>query len=421
MKYLFAIIVVFSFLPCRAQMPYEQMQRWTKAISKVCFAADGLVYNDGHNEIKLGFTEANFEVLFSTGKASYCVYKKPGFTEFMYLTEHINMADITDIYPMGFSGSAGVIRVTFAHPLTTQVFDKGAVINTTSQNYLDFFYKKALTDNVGDESYMVMHLLNDMAAKFKQQDNLPFNKFLLMAIKRTTDKTYLQENIALLKKLKYAKVYVWEGTNQEYIDKDYESAKQSFQKAYDLGDPDGLLNLGQMVWFGKGTESDSQTGKDMVRKAANLGSAEAYLQLSSIAENHRVDLPDAVAYIEKAISIGLDEPISRQTAYDKLVSDRHTLGEDYKNGPLLTSDEIYERMDDGSILICKSDYLEAVGKCVEALTLLIYTYESPYSRERTKWIAKTFLNTIYITGCDGIDKNNRVKKDKNMAKRFSSN
>ena len=136
------ILILFSFKNSAQKIPYEELDSISTNISKLQLQANNLVYNDGKEDYILSFPENNFQILYSTGKAQRAVYKKKGDTEYLYVTENIDLAKAYDFHQELYPGPAGVLRLNFPEGVQTQVYKNGVYHHAITEYSLEFFYDR---------------------------------------------------------------------------------------------------------------------------------------------------------------------------------------------------------------------------------------------------------------------------------------
>ena len=156
-KILITILVLISFLAKAQKLPYEKLDSISSEISKSQLKVNNLTCNDGKEDYILSFPENNFQILYSTGKAQRAVYKKKGETEYLYLTENIDLAKIDSFYHVRYPGAIGVFRMSFPNGIQTQIYIDGKYTETKTENYLNFYYEQK-----GDSGKKLLEQLNGM-------------------------------------------------------------------------------------------------------------------------------------------------------------------------------------------------------------------------------------------------------------------
>lgn len=157
---LIAILVLVSFGTKAQKIPYEKLDEISASISKLQLQANNLVYNDGKEDYILSFPENNFQILYSSGKAQRAVYKKKGDTEYLYLTENIDLTKANIFYKEQYPGVIGVCRMSFENGVQTQIYINGKYTETKSEKYLDFYYNKYYKK--GDSGEKLLEQFDDM-------------------------------------------------------------------------------------------------------------------------------------------------------------------------------------------------------------------------------------------------------------------
>ncbi len=160
------ILLLFVVLQSAASIhasniPYEKLDSISALVSKLQLRANGLTYNNGYADYELSFAEGNFKILFSTQLAYKSAYKKWNGKEVLFFTENIDLSKATGITWEVLGNSIIDVKLYFPKGLLkTQLFDNGAFVNTTNDDYLEFFSN----DQSGD---MLFNSLNDVCALFK--------------------------------------------------------------------------------------------------------------------------------------------------------------------------------------------------------------------------------------------------------------
>ena len=151
------LFVFISFVANAQKLPYEKLDSISANISKLQLTINDLTYNDGKEDYILSFPENNFQILYSTGKAQRAVYKKKGDTEYLYLTENIDLTKLGAFYHVRHSGGIGVFGMSFPNGIQTQIYINGKYTETKSENYLNFYYEQK-----GDSGKKLLDQLNGM-------------------------------------------------------------------------------------------------------------------------------------------------------------------------------------------------------------------------------------------------------------------
>lgn len=154
------IIILFlgiAFKSSAQKIPYEKLESISAGISELQLKADGLTYNDGKEDYILSFPENNFQIFYSTQKAQRVVYKKKGDTEYLYLTENIDLTKVDVFYHVRYPGAIGVFLMSFPDGVQTQIYINGKYTETKSENYLNFYYEQK-----GDSGKKLLEQLNAM-------------------------------------------------------------------------------------------------------------------------------------------------------------------------------------------------------------------------------------------------------------------
>lgn len=151
------LFVLISFLAKAQKLPYEKLDSISSSISKSQLKVNNLTCNDGKEDYILSFPENNFQILYSTGKAQRAVYKKKGETEYLYLTENIDLTKVDVFYHVRYPGAIGVFRMSFPNGIQTQIYTNGEYTETKSENYLNFYYEQK-----GDSGKKLLEQLNGM-------------------------------------------------------------------------------------------------------------------------------------------------------------------------------------------------------------------------------------------------------------------
>lgn len=146
-------------------IPYEKLDEISASISYLQLKVNNLNFNDGQEDYILSFPENNFRILYSTGKAQRAVYKKKGDTEYLYLTENIDLAKIDVFYHVRYPGAIGAYLMSFPEGVKTQVYINGKYAETKTENYLNFYYEKKR-----DSGKKLLEELNSMLYTFGLED-----------------------------------------------------------------------------------------------------------------------------------------------------------------------------------------------------------------------------------------------------------
>lgn len=178
MKIIFitSLLLCISFTIKAQNISYEKLDSISAAISQYQMESNNLIYNDGSHDYKLSFPENNFQILYSTGKATKAVKKEMENVEYLYLTEDIDLTEAREIYPALYPGIAGVLRVSFPDGVKTQIYTDGKYTKTVTEYYLEFFFNRNSKLAYADQE-LLSQLANTIGF-FKLENNLPANQFL---------------------------------------------------------------------------------------------------------------------------------------------------------------------------------------------------------------------------------------------------
>lgn len=158
MKQLIIILLLTIVFKSSAQnIPYEKLDSISASISKLQLQANNLTFNDGKDDYLLSFPENNFRILYSTGKAERSVYKKKGDTEYLYLTENIDLTKVDVFYHIRYPGAIGILRMSFPNGIQTQIYINGKYTETKNEPYLTFYYEQK-----GESGKKLLEQLNSM-------------------------------------------------------------------------------------------------------------------------------------------------------------------------------------------------------------------------------------------------------------------
>lgn len=121
-------------------IPYEKLDSISDGISKLQSEMDGKRYYDSAANFEMSFPEINFKVNFYNQLACRAIYKKNGNKESLSLTENIDLSKAIGI--VSYSINKEFIKVSLYFPkeyLKTQIIEDGKVVNTITQEWIDFF------------------------------------------------------------------------------------------------------------------------------------------------------------------------------------------------------------------------------------------------------------------------------------------
>ena len=132
--------ILHAIISLQAQtVSYEKLDSISSEISKMQSEVNGKIYNNGGSEFELSFPEENFKVFYNNQIATNAIYKKQNGKELLYLTENIDFSKATG-YVFGFNNNILGMRVYFpAAYLKTQLYENGVLVNTISEESLEFF------------------------------------------------------------------------------------------------------------------------------------------------------------------------------------------------------------------------------------------------------------------------------------------
>lgn len=355
------IVILASFVINAQNIPYEKLDSISAIISKSQLKADGLTYNDGNEDYILSFPKKNFQILYSTGKAQRAVYKKKGDTEYLYLTENIDLTKAFDIYQALYPGLAGVFRLTFPEGVKTQVYTNGIYTNTITEYYLEFFYDR-----------------NEVA-----WDKIPFfhsGKKFLISLSSMVAFIKLEHKITCEEFILNSNINIEKYSSQ--VKNNYNNYKEKLYK-------------------------DVQYYSDLTRNAGY---------------NNYMSHREAAYYYEKAILIKTPKVywwrFGLGWTFDSFLDHLYYGGNYERLGEVINSPDIYfQNITQYDLIHNKSRYLIGTGKCLEAEKLLLDTFNSPNSSQELKSRLKWSINLLYDSGCKG-SKGNKVKKDKILAAQY---
>lgn len=151
------LLILISFTVNAQKLSYEKLDSISQSISKLQLEVNGLTFNDGKENCILSFPENNFQILYSTEKAQRAVYKKRGDTEYLYLTENVDLRKVDVFYHVRYPGAIGAFLMSFPNGIQTQIYINGKYKETKSENYLNFYYEQK-----GDSGKELLGQLNGM-------------------------------------------------------------------------------------------------------------------------------------------------------------------------------------------------------------------------------------------------------------------
>ncbi len=363
MKQLISILLITIVFKSSAQnLTYEKLDSISSKISKLQLQANNLVYNDGKDDYILSFTENNFQILYSTGKAQKVVHKKKGDKEYLYLTENIDLTKAFDIYQALYPGLAGVFRLTFPEGVKTQVYTNGIYTNTLTEYYLEFFYDRDEGFSSNKPSYPGASLLVSLSS-------------MIVFLK--------SENM---------------NSCEEFIYNSFSNVK--------------------MDKYGSGVKNKYEKYRENIFKEVDY-----YSKLSQYGGfQNDISHAKAAEYLEKAILIKMPRVYYQRFGfnmpYSALLHHLSYSGNYTRLGELVNSPDIYfQNITEHDLITHKSQYLMGIGKCLEAEKMLLNTLSSPNSSKELKSKIKYDLYLLYKNGCKGED-SDRVKKNKKLANQY---
>lgn len=364
MKQLILILLLtIAFISSAQNISYEKLDSISSSISKLQLQANNLVYNDGKDDFILNFPENNFQLLYSTGKAQRVVYKKKGDTEYLYLTENIDLTKAFDIYQALYPGLAGVFRLTFPEGVKTQVYTNGIYTNTITEYYLEFFYDRDEGFSPDKPAYPGANLLTSLSS--------------MIVLFKLENKVSCEE-------------FIYNSYSNVNIDKYGAGVKDRYEKY--------RKNIFKEV--------------DYYSKLAQYGGFQNNISHAKAAE-----------YMEKAVLIKMPKVYYQRFGismpYSALLHHLSYSGNYTRLGELVNSPDIYfQNITQYQLIDYKYEYLKGIGNCLEAEKLLLDTYNNPNSSKTLKKQIKSDLNFLYLNGCKGKDSKNKVKKNKTLAHQY---
>lgn len=194
---MFLLLALLGYVAARAQVPFEKLDSLSVIVSQWQKMTDGTTYKDAKNALhSLSFPEENFKIWSSDRLASMAVYKQSGDTDLLWLTENIDLTKATGISVSENHFGVAYIKVDFPEGhLQTQIYADGALRETISPSYLEFFCrygaldpnKKFYFDLMFDMVYAICHMmryekgltnLEAMTAELTDFQNLPPQAFI---------------------------------------------------------------------------------------------------------------------------------------------------------------------------------------------------------------------------------------------------
>jgi len=187
------ILLLASFVIKAQNVSYEKLDSISLAISQYQLRFSNLVYNNGKYEVKLDFPKNNFQIFYSTGKATKAIIQRVENTEFVYITENIDLSKSDELYKMDYPGRAGVLRMSFPSGLTTQIYVNGKYSTTVTEHSLDFFFDK----NAHTSLKTLLNQLQGMFNELKLGKKIPKELYVPNTVNQKTEplKTLTIEDI----------------------------------------------------------------------------------------------------------------------------------------------------------------------------------------------------------------------------------
>lgn len=356
------LFVLMSFVAKAQKIPYEKLDSISTNISKLQLTANDLTYNDGKDDYILSFPEKNFQIFYSTGKAQRAVYKKKGDTEYLYLTENIDLTKAFDIYQALYPGLAGVLRMTFPEGIKTQIYTNGIYTNTITEYYVEFFYDRDEGFSTDKSSYPGLNLLVSLSS-------------MIVFLK--------------LENMNSCEEFIYNSYSNVKMDKYGSGVKNKYEKYRE--------NIFKEV--------------DYYSKLAQYGGFQNDISHAKAAE-----------YLEKAILIKMPRVYYQRFGfsmpYSALLHHLSYSGNYTRLGELVNSPDIYfQNITEYDLVKYKSQYLKGIGKCLESEKMLLNAFSSLNSSKELKSKIKYDLHQLYKNGCKGED-SDRVKKNKKLANQY---
>jgi hypothetical protein len=155
------LIIQATFSLYAQTVSYEKLDSISTEISKMQSEVNGKTYNYGESEFELSFPEENFKVFYHNQLATKAIYKKQNGKELLYLTENIDFSKATG-YVYGITDSNILsLRVYFpAAYLKTQLYENGVLVNTISEESLEFFRINKKVDKT--ITYLLFNLITSL-------------------------------------------------------------------------------------------------------------------------------------------------------------------------------------------------------------------------------------------------------------------
>ena len=177
MKKLVSIIPVLfiCFIVKAKTVSFEKLDSLSSRITQWQKQTDGKSYKDVKGGIyELSFPEENFKVWSQDKLATKAVHKKQGNKEVLALTENIDFAKAGDISVAENYNGVAYIKVGFpSGHLKTQIIEKGNVIKTINEDYLEFYYRHgAVTIDKKLVLDKMLETLHELVARLKQNKEL---------------------------------------------------------------------------------------------------------------------------------------------------------------------------------------------------------------------------------------------------------
>jgi|GEM_PF-111975 len=174
-KIYFLLLIAISFFIKAQDITYEKIDSISADISQYQLKSENLFYNDGKDSYELSFPENNFQIFYSTKKATKVVNKRIGDKEFICITENIDLSKADEVFRVQYPGQAGVVRINFPEGVKTQIYTNGIYTDTIREYYLEFFYNR--NDEGSDKELLTR--LDGIFSSLKLGNKIPKEQFLI--------------------------------------------------------------------------------------------------------------------------------------------------------------------------------------------------------------------------------------------------
>lgn len=137
-----SILLLLSFAIKAQDIAYEKLDSISAIISKNQLKVVDVLFGDKKDEIYIDFPENNFQINYSTGKATRASMIKDKNSSALYLYENIDLSKAKNVNYYEFPGSVGIISIYFSEGIAYQSFLNGKLAESENRHHLFFYFDR---------------------------------------------------------------------------------------------------------------------------------------------------------------------------------------------------------------------------------------------------------------------------------------